>query len=74
MWEGLKIIETGWRADGFFIVVLGGEKRSLLESEKAHEYARVIAERRRCKTSVTAEPAIASEGRPPFRRTYCFSE
>ena len=69
-----RIIETGWRTDGLFIVILGGETQALLESESAHEFARILAERRRCKKAVKAEPVMADAGNPSFRRTFCFAK
>lgn len=69
-----SIIETGWRDDGLFIVILGGETQALLESQSAHEFARILAERRRCKKPVKAEAVMADAGKPSFRRTFCFSE
>ncbi|KZE38878.1 hypothetical protein AV656_08235 [Bhargavaea cecembensis] len=68
-----EIIDTGWRTDGLFVVILGAEGRALLESSDAHNYARMVAGRRRHGIPVTAEQVESGNGKFPYQRMFCFS-
>lgn len=71
--EQYEIVDTGWRADGLFVVILGAEGRTLLESDDAHDYARMVAGRRRHGIPVTAEQVENGTGKYPYQRVFCFS-
>ena len=69
-----EIIETGWRTDGLFVVILGADERAFLETEEAQEYARVVASRRRQTIPVTAEQVEPGRGSSDYQRVFCFTQ
>ena len=69
----IEIVETGWREDGRFAVILGAEAPALLESEEALDFARTVAKRRRHSILANAEQVEAGTGKLPYQRTFCFS-
>lgn len=71
--EQYEIVDTGWRADGLFAVILGAEGRALLESNDAHDYALMVARRRRHGIPAAAEQVEAGTGKYPYQRMFCFS-
>lgn len=71
--EQYEIVDTGWRTDGLFAVILGAEKSALLESGDALDYAGMIARRRRYGIVVAMEQVEPGTGKYPFQRVFCFS-
>ncbi|WP_213422583.1 hypothetical protein [Bhargavaea massiliensis] len=67
-----EIVDTGWREDDLYVVILGAEEPALLENSEASAYARMVARRRRHSTPVTTEPVEPATGKLPYQRMFCF--